>query len=330
MRLTVVRRVLSSAVSALLLLTGSVLLTPTAIAAAGAVLHGQVLGEDGRPPSTHTRVTVQQLVGGVWTPIGLETGYDYTDWSGTYRIEAVPAGSYRVEFEQLDHLTHHVAVTLAEGEDRVLDVVLDRGAAITGTVSVPAAGPGVNAFVRIFARSPMGTGDSAWQQVDAAFVEPSGAYSASGFPGGTYRVGVLPVDGPYPAEYHPNVATVGQATDLTVADDGTVTGIDFDLGTAPVAAPAEPGEVAFVRPPRLSGKAVVGKVLRVRRLEVSPTTATVSYRWFVGTRKVRRDRSSLRLRAAMTGKRIRVKVVARAEGHTRASVTLRSRTKVRR
>ncbi|WP_185994549.1 carboxypeptidase-like regulatory domain-containing protein [Nocardioides campestrisoli] len=330
---TVVRRLLSTSLAALLTLTGltlagSATLAP-ASAAVGATLTGRVVGEDGRVPSTHTSVRVQKPGAGRWDTIAQAT----TDYFGQYSVTGIPAGTYRVELEQIDHLVQHQQVTLTEGVEQWLDVVLDRGAAIAGRVVLPAGGVLTSSFVRVFARTSS-PGQAPWQQVDYAFVEPSGEYMASGFPAGTYRVGVFPVGETYPVEYYDNVTRVDDAVDLVVASDGTLTGIDFDLGTAPVTVPSTepvPKPQVTLGKPRLAGKPRVGKVLKIRGLRPAPSAAKVSYRWSVGGAKVRRAGTpSLRLTRSMAGKRVKVTVVARAAGHQRAKVVLTARARVRR
>lgn len=276
---------------------------------------------------------MQHRVQGEWRPVH-SMSRDYTDHLGRYAL-SIPAGTYRVEYDHLDHLVQHVdGVVVRAGETVVRDVVLERGSAIQGRVTAPSDGPAYSAFVRVF-QKPVGArpGPSGWHQVDYTFVGVTGDYSVGGLAPGTYRLSVQTVDDVYRERFYLDVPGVGRARDLVLRrPDQTISGIDFDLG-APFAKPDEKQRksVRFGRAPALKGKPRVGRVLRVRHGKVRPAGATVRYRWHAGPRRVRTTRvPRLRLTRAFAGRRVKVVVVARAAGHQRARVRLRTGRKVAR
>ena len=105
-------------------------------------------------------------------------------------------------------------------------------------------------------------------------------------------------------------------------------------GTAPyynplslASAPTPPMGKALFRKRRavLTGKARVGRVLKVRT-KIRPKTKKVSYKWYRGGKRIKRaNRSTYRLRRADRGKKVYAKVKVRKKGY----VTLRKRTNKR-
>ena len=197
--------------------------------ATAAFISGTVTrGADGAPLSSWVSVY------DVNDTFDIETGNTMSD--GTYRI-GVPAGTYKVVFRSFGLAEEYwkdagywdtaTEITVAAGDEVVgIDAALERPGAISGTVTVDAAGA---AKVLV----------TAWidgvEVRNIAAKPDTGAYSLA-LQKGTYilRATAMSADGTTIAsQYYNGVATAEAATPISLTPDQTVTGIDFTLVDAP-------------------------------------------------------------------------------------------------
>lgn len=168
---------------------------------------------------------------------GEEDCLDYftatTGADGTYLIEDLPAGPYKIGFLPSDgHVEEYYAnkpdldsadqVAVADGPVTGIDAQLAAGGSIAGAVTGP-GGPLVGVEVEV----------CRWDAVedwcaDSDYVETGagGAYTATGLAPGTYKVGFV-AEGLVP-EWYDDQPSVEEADEITVAA-APVTGIDAAL-----------------------------------------------------------------------------------------------------
>ena len=74
--------------------------------------------------------------------------------------------------------------------------------------------------------------------------------------------------------------------------------------------------------PRVTGPAKVGGLLKASTVRWSPAPVTLRYQWYAGGDAIRRARTStLRVKGALVGKRLRVRVTATKPGYRTVVVT---------
>jgi hypothetical protein len=161
-----------------------------------------------------------------------------TDSLGDYVLTGLASGSYLVMAEAPDFLpTFHgggqdpqtavpVAVT-APNATTGIDIVLERGGAISGAVrdeatGAPLAGIGVEIYLPI-------DGGPGPRPYLAATTDPNGAYRITGIPRGEYRVLASDWNQGYELEFYREAASPEAATPIAVVPPAEVTGIDFTL-----------------------------------------------------------------------------------------------------
>jgi hypothetical protein len=150
----------------------------------------------------------------------------FTAADGTYELTALAPGEYTVQFlppfeSGLVPFLYPDPVVIASGEHEVIDVALEPGATISGTIEVP-DGVDPNEDVMALALA------SQW----AAFssIDPDGSWEISGLPSGEYLVGfdTFVGSGVVPEFYDDSPMPLG--ADLVEVDPGEdVTGIDATL-----------------------------------------------------------------------------------------------------
>jgi protocatechuate 3,4-dioxygenase beta subunit len=155
-------------------------------------------------------------------------GYAFTGADGTYVIDSLPAGSYRVHAsapgfipEYYDNVRSEddatgVPVALANTTSGI-DFSLDEGAHIRGVVLDATAQPIAGAEVSAYSDSGSGYD----------FTASDGTYEIGGLIGDSYVVGASKP--PYAQEYYDNVYTPSAATPLLLPEDGDANDIDFAL-----------------------------------------------------------------------------------------------------
>ncbi len=140
--------------------------------------------------------------------------------------------------------------------------------------------------------------------------------------------------------YAPQAADVGKTITVTVV--GSVAGLGSAAATsAPTAAvtgastpplPPPPGakQVANLKLPVIKGTLEVGRRARVTTGLWSPAVVDLTYRWFVGGKRIAKsDKRKLELKEKWVGKRLRVKVIAKADGYLTTTVLTQRSAKIK-
>lgn len=161
---------------------------------------------------------------------GLSAGSGEVETDGSYLIEGLPLGDYKVGVDTTnttyvrkyynDAYEFESAQTISLTGDQlsVVDInfVLEVGGEIAGTVSVSGGG-----------NPPAGTIVRAYREVDSNFVEAasvevvSGSYTISGLlPRVNYRIGVFPPSG-YANQYYQNQTSITDADSIYVTEGAT-------------------------------------------------------------------------------------------------------------
>ena len=259
-----------------------------------------------------------------------------TDEFGAYVLSDVAPGTYRVGFDDLtgtyedeywsNYSTLQDAIDLVVGPDESLDnisaVLYARDVpsgmfgAITGTVTglQPTDAVKVSAYQNV---------DGAWTVTRFIWVGFDGTYRLN-LRAGTYRIGFEEEHNHLAPEFWNDAATVDRANDIIVAEDTVTPGKDAVLTSIPVATPpvAAPVpvvpapsrvELANVRKPTITGKAKMGKRLRVTSgAWTLGSGVSFTYQWLADGRKIKKaTRARLKVTAGLVGTRLRVLVTAR-------------------
>lgn len=292
-------------------------------------------------PLPETSVTAYLLVGATWREVAdVATGID-----GTYVLDGLPAGTYRVGFVSyegdymVEYWNDHGRISNAQ------DIGVDP--------SQPAAD--------VNARLIPGEHDAEYTVANTALPTITGvavvgttltASAGSWSPNPTeyyfdwLRDGEF-IMGEYGSTYVTTAADIGKKITVLVSA-GALPEYDFghaeSAPTAPVAAaavppaPVPPAPVPPVPPTvdvptalatilaglDVSGKPRVGRTVKVTHMDLLLRTAvTYKFKWFAGTKRIKKaNKYKLKLTRAMKGKRISVKVTATAAS-TSKSVRLK-------
>ncbi|KQW47444.1 hypothetical protein ASC77_13355 [Nocardioides sp. Root1257] len=214
----------------IVLAAGATLSTVDAALEAGATLTGTVT-ETGGGPLSGVWVSMYQFTNGFWDDVrGVST-----DSSGTYRIQGLRAGTYRLQFDppaghQLEWWNDKASVeqaddiAIAAGATVTRDAGLAKSGGISGTVSdAGGALPGIE-VTAYTSRS------GNWVAVAEDDTDNAGAYVLAGLADGAYRVGFRDPDGVYGRELWNDQPTIATASDVTVAGGAMTTGRNAVLG----------------------------------------------------------------------------------------------------
>jgi hypothetical protein len=222
---TAARRALAIAALAAVV-TAIALPGPSAGAAASGSISGRVLDEHANP----LEGICVNVTGG---------GSEVTDPAGLYTLPGLDSGDYTVEYVDcrpepayLDRWYFKATdpagaqpITVVDGFDSPLpDVTLDRGVAVSGTVTDAGGAPVADVWVGV---NPIGPGPSTGTQTAA-----DGTYTTKLLPPGTYTVQFDASDPMYVQQYWKDQPSYGAADPLVLAaDDGPVHG-DVDAHLA--------------------------------------------------------------------------------------------------
>ena len=276
-------------------------------------------------------------------------GYTYTDPDGTYVLDGLRAGTYRVEIGGLvgDRYAYEYWNDKARIENAD-DVVLTSGAAKTDVDAVLVPGEHVaettvtNTALPTISGAPV-VGSTLTASVGSWTPTPTEYYFD------WLRDGEF-IDGAYGSTYVPTAADVGKKITVlvTAGADDWFYGHAESAPTAPVAAAVVPGPAPTPTPTPtiptptvdvpaalaailagldVAGKPKVGKTVKVTGLDKlfrSSTAVSYKFQWFAGKKKVKKaTKSRLKVTRAMKGKKLSVKVTA-----TAASTSKSARLKV--
>ena len=256
-----------------------------------------------------------------------------------YDVGGLVPGTYRLEFDALDSFDTPTGGGLTEvahefwNDQPSLElaqdiVVTSAGQVLDGYDAVLERGQYPNEVTNV--TPPAITGTPA---VGQALTASTGTWNLKGttfhyqWLAGTTAVGADS------ATYTPTAADVGKAISVVVT--ASVAGIGSataqSAATVPVAAPVTTTPppppppaaktVLLVKRPAIKGSLEVGTKARVTHGTWNPATVVLKYQWYVGGKLVAKaDGARLLLKEKWAGKRLRVKVVAKADGYLKAAV----------
>jgi hypothetical protein len=214
----------------------------------GAQISGTVYEADGSTPVTSGYVEAY-----TGDPCGSLSwvGWGYSDTSGNYTIEGLPAGTY---FLQANSYGNHISEWWASPESTTdcaqaqpvevlseeavsgYDFQLDPGAQISGTVyEADGTTPVTDGYVEAYTGDPCGS--LSW--VSWGYTDMSGNYTLEGLPAGTYFLQANSY-GNHISEWwaSPESTTdCAQAQPVEVLSEETVSGYDFQLGSKKIMFP---------------------------------------------------------------------------------------------
>ena len=302
---------------------GQVIAGLDATVTAGATVTGTVTDAAGNP-QTSTQVTALTKVGQEWKPAFSAR----TDPTGSYAIHGLSASTYRIRFDSYGP-DDNVAITEYWQDKGLLSnatsVALAAGQTVAGVDARMVAGEHAAERKRVMQNTAAPT-ISGSPVVGSTLTASTGTWSPTptAYAMQWMRDG-QPILGAIGGTYVPTEADLGAR--LTVAV--TASEVDSDSASALSAAtgPVEPSRAAaraalakIVKKLKLTGKAKVGRTVKVKGLTSSfraEAGTEVRYRlqWYAGATKIKKaTKSRLKIARAMKGKKISVKVTARAAG----------------
>jgi hypothetical protein len=199
-----------------------------------------------------TLVKGASISGKVTVPAGVEPGSLQADVTsangsyagssqihddGTYKVNGLPAGSYKVRFSGYNSGTLQqwyagasseataTPVTLAAGQDRTgIDATLVMGASVSGTVTAPA---GVNlGTIQATVYQAGGTNPN---YVGSASVNDDGTYKVAGLPSGSYKVQFAGYNTAALQQWYAGASTFETATPISLIEGQDHGGINAAL-----------------------------------------------------------------------------------------------------
>lgn len=275
-------------------------------------------------PAPDGYVTAYLKVGDAWEPIRTRP------FTRTYKLDKLPAGAYRLRFEDNHYATEYwtdaltfgtaTELTVATGESITgKDVQLEPSGYIYGKVT----GPGGQApgWIEVSAYLQVGGG---WEEVpDSSSASTSGAYVIYGLPAGTYRLRFrddhddAPYGSPsgdYVSEYWNDAANLETAQDITVSAGQAVRGVNVEL------AETDGPRIGNTSLPTIAGTAQAGSALTAAPGSWDPATGlTFSYEWLVGGLTVATGPSYTPI--DYVGSPVRVRVTASKDGYRAGTAT---------
>jgi hypothetical protein len=292
-----------------------------------------------------TAVVAWRWTGTTWEDYQLSFAGDddnRPDDGTAYDIGGLIPGTYRLEFDAFDSFSTPTGGGLTEVAHEFFDdqpslqlaqdiVVTSAGQVVSGKDAVLVRGEYSNEVHNV--TPPTITGTPA---VGSTLTASPGTWNLKGT---TYhyqwKAGTIPVGTDAPT-YTPVAGDAGKA--ITVVVTASVAGVGSAVATsaptAPVAGtvvvlpppPPAAKKVLLVKRPVIKGSLEVGTKARVAPGRWNPSDVTLTYHWFVGGKLVAKAHGAkLLLKAKWLGKRLRVKVTAKADGYeTVSALTQRS------
>lgn len=195
-------------------------------------------------PLRNMKISAMHYVTGTWGSGYENSGEAFTDAAGSYVIENLTAGLYRVMFfdpaqvyvteYNNDAFTHYTAPFLRLHESEVLlgiDAAMGRPATMYGRVTTEAGEPLPGIWVSPWWRDER---DGGFQYELSGFAETdaSGQYTLSISTRGLHRIGFLDSRSRYQTEFYDNRATLEEALEITVTPELLLVGVDAALAPA--------------------------------------------------------------------------------------------------
>jgi uncharacterized repeat protein (TIGR01451 family) len=205
----------------------------------GSRITGTVTGSNGDNPVQDIRVAAYQWHAEWWW--WENVSQDQTDSSGYYELGDLAAGTYRVQFYDLNgaYLTQSYsnASDLSSGTDIVvaekstvsnINASLIMASTIRGRV---VGQDGVTPLQNSYAYAYRWNG-AGWNQVSASGGDSEGYYELRGLAAGTYRVQCSDGSGVYLSQVYSNAPDLDSGTDIILAAASTVSNINVSLTMA--------------------------------------------------------------------------------------------------
>ena len=293
---------------------------------AGAVIRGRLSYPSGSPVVGAAAVLHRRQPDGSW--LGVASGR--TGQDGSYAIDAVHPGTYRLEFAGTDEEMigqtfwggsreldsgRELVVPRPAADVTVPEAVVEPGGVLCGHVASAYFGSSVSTTVVAYRRDggswvPAGTGSS----------YRTGNYAIYGLPAGEYRIGVFQEAQVYAPQFYPGTRHFAQAGTITLAPQEEVAS-EFSLAWG----------VRNLNRPSVQGTARVGRALHVRPGMWSPHRPRLEYQWLADGRPIRGgDGATYRLRNRDAGKRLSVRVTGAFPDYLPLTLTSAKTGRVRR
>lgn len=181
-----------------------------------------------------------------------------TDTEGRYRVDGLPAGAFQISAEKPGFVmagdggsraaARPVSITLATGQRQMLDVLMQRGAAVEGRVVSTIGDPGVNLTVSAF-RFLYGPTGRQLSIVSQVRTDDLGQYRIHTLPPGDYFLYAVPdptaaipeqqAPGERPqglaGTYYPGSTNVDEAKPVSVSVGQELSNVDFSVASVPIA-----------------------------------------------------------------------------------------------
>jgi hypothetical protein len=207
-------------------------------------ISGRVTEPDGITPLAGIRVTPYRWDGSSWVKKGGST--DFSNADGTYLLEKLTPGTYRIGFHDSNDVYldkfHTNAPSIETATDIVVEEsvsglvdVMDEASWINGFVSGPGGVALGNITVSAYVWNVIST---RWDRVNYVFTEDKyGHYQIGALRAGTYRIMFSDGDGIYADQVFDGATTLASGTDVIVPAASTVSDIDATLVPASLEPP---------------------------------------------------------------------------------------------
>lgn len=298
----------------------------------GGSITGTVLGPT-QQLAPCAEVFAYQRIGGSWVRVPSFSGVE-TD--GSYRLDGLGAGSYRVEAVDDSTCSESGRIDSApaysgggDDLDTAGDVVVTNGGTASGVnLSLFPGGGGLEG--RLLGRDgedAIGLVPTLFTQSDGVWTkyrsyEPSDehGYRVPAVRTGTYRLGFVDPEGVLPTEFWGG-DTVEEARTVTVDRGQDLEHVDIRLGERFISSQTRPS---------VTGSPVVGAALTANPGTYSPSDVGVDYRWLANGVAISGATSSTFVPgAAQVGRTLSVRVTASADGHAAVETVSPSTAAVR-
>jgi 5-hydroxyisourate hydrolase-like protein (transthyretin family) len=197
-------------------------------------ISGVVTGPNGQTPLANVEVELERWTGDDWS----WQDQTVTEQDGSYQFDGLPAGSYRIEFEDesgqyaLEYYNNEVEFDLAENivlapEQKVenINASLVLGSRINGKVTGPDGTPLSAVCVEVFRLQENGQ----WDWYEDTEANADGTYEIGGLPNGTYRVGFFDDDEVYAVQFYKNNGNTMYfelARNIVISSPQTIPGVN--------------------------------------------------------------------------------------------------------
>ena len=169
-------------------------------------------------------------------------GYAFSEADGTYEVGGLPAGTYRLDFEDWSENPIYVGEFYDNTHDfdSATEIVVAAGATVAGKNAELEVGgkikgkvtdPGGIGAPDVDVTAYVPDGDGGWDYFTDGYTNSAGNYTLGGLAAGTYRVDFNADDGSLLGEAWNDKPTVEEGDDIVVASGATVLGKNAQLAS---------------------------------------------------------------------------------------------------